>query len=353
MLGLGDHAPLAAPAVERAPGEVGEAAGRATLGQALGLGCGQIVGDGADQTLVAGEPEQVVDPVGFAPTHQRLAREARVGPQQDLDPRPTRPDPGDDPRHLLEGARRSVDVRAPESGRQQLAAAEHVQRQVAVAVIVAIEEPAFLVAVQRVVGGVEIEDDLARRCLVRGEEEIDEQALDGGAVMADLMVARGSDRRMLEPVERALAGERGAVLASGLELAGEGREHWVVAQLIVVDEILVAERDAEHPLRDHGLDGVLDLRRGATVGEARREPTHHMDHPIGRAEQERTGVRGDLAAVERGHHSAPLDHFKPEQVAATLCRHRGAPLQRVKALSQKNFPAFRAPMHLSSVRNPG
>jgi hypothetical protein len=83
------------------------------------------------------------------------------------------------------------------------------------------EEPAFLVAVQRVVGGVEIEDDLARRCLVRGEEEVDEQALDGGAVMADLMVARGSDRRMLEPVQRALAGERGAILVSGRELAGE------------------------------------------------------------------------------------------------------------------------------------
>jgi hypothetical protein len=54
---------------------------------------------------------------------------------------------------------------------------------------------------------------------------------------------------MLEPVQRALAGERGAVLASGLEPAGEGREHWVVAQLIVVDEILIAERDAEHVKR--------------------------------------------------------------------------------------------------------
>ena len=43
------------------------------------------------------------------------------------------------------------------------------------AVVVAMEEAAFLVAVQRVVGGVEIEDDPAWRRLVRVEEEVDEQ----------------------------------------------------------------------------------------------------------------------------------------------------------------------------------
>ena len=40
---------------------------------------------------------------------------------------------------------------------EEMAAAEHVERQVAVAVVIAVEEAAFLMAVQRVVGGVEIE----------------------------------------------------------------------------------------------------------------------------------------------------------------------------------------------------
>ena len=75
------------------------------LDQARGLGQREIVGDGLDQALVAGEPEDVVDTVGFAPAHQRLAGEAGVGPQQDLDPRPARPDLGDDPRHLLDRTR--------------------------------------------------------------------------------------------------------------------------------------------------------------------------------------------------------------------------------------------------------
>jgi len=158
---------------------------------------------------------------------------------------------------------------------------------------------------------------------------------------------------MLEPIERALAGERRAVLASGLELAGEHRQHRVAAQLVVVDQILIPHRKAKDPLPNHGPDAVLDLGLGATIDEANGEPPDRADRPIGRAEQERAGVRGDLAAVEGGHHLAPLDHFKPEQVAATLCRHRGAPLRRVKPLLQKNYRRFRAPMHLSPVRNPG
>ena len=72
-----------------------------------------------------------------------------------------------------------------------------------------------------------------------------------------------------------------------VELAGERRQHRVVAQLVVVDQVLVAERDAEHPLRHHRLDRVLDLRLDATVVEAGREPRHQADRPIGRAEQQR------------------------------------------------------------------
>ena len=69
------------------------------------------------------------------------------------------------------------------------------------------EEPALLMAVQRIVGGVEIEDDLLGRGAVRIEEELDEQPLDRRHVMTDLVVPVRSPRRVLEPVERALAGK--------------------------------------------------------------------------------------------------------------------------------------------------
>jgi hypothetical protein len=44
-------------------------------------------------------------------------------------------------------------------------AAEDVERQVAVAIIIAVEEAAFLVAMQRIIGGIKVEDDLFRAFL--------------------------------------------------------------------------------------------------------------------------------------------------------------------------------------------
>jgi len=207
--------------------------------------------------------------------------------------------------------------------------------------------------VQRVIRRIEIEHDRFGRRLVRLEEQVDEQFLDRRALVADLMVARRRRGRVLEPVERALARERRAILAPRGELAGKRRQHRVMPQVIGVDQVFVAERDAEHPLRDHGLDGVLDLRLRATVDKTRREPPHQTNRPIGRAEQQRAGVRRAVATVERGDHLAAFNYFIPEQIAVTLRWHRGAPPDRLKSLSQKNYRRFRAPMHLLPVRNPG
>ena len=60
----------------------------------------------------------------------------------------------------------------------------------AVAVIIAVEEPALLLPVQRVVRRIQVQDDLRRRLGVRVEEQIDEQRLDRRRVMADLMETR-------------------------------------------------------------------------------------------------------------------------------------------------------------------
>jgi Arc/MetJ family transcription regulator len=114
----------------------------------------------------------------------------------------------------------------------------------------------------------------------------------------------------------------------------------------MIDEILVPERDAADALQQHGLDGMLDQLRRAAVGEASRQALHHPDRPIGGTQQQRAGVRGHLATVEGSHHLAAFDHFISEQIAATLCGHRGTPLCRVKPLSQKSYRASRAPMHL-------
>jgi hypothetical protein len=202
-----------------------------------------------------------------------------------------------------------------------------------------VEEAALLVPVQRDVGGVEVEDDLARRRAVRVEEQVHEQCLRRGGVVADPVIAAGFARgRMLQTVQGALARQRGAARTPRRQLAGEHGQHWVVPQVVMVDQVLVAERDAEDTLADQRGDLMLDPRRVASVAEAAGEALDQPDGAVGGTEQQRAGIRGDRPAVEAGHHGAARDRCKLEQRRVTLCRHRGPPLRRRKALSQKNFP---------------
>ena len=209
------------------------------------------------------------------------------------------------------------------------------------------EEAAFLVAMDRIVGGIQVEDDPRRWPWVGVQEQRDEQALDRPRVVADLVIAiEHLGRCVFQPIQRALAGERGTVGAPGLQLADQGREHRIVAQLVVIDEILVAQRDPDDPLHEQGLDAVLDQLRAAPVDEAPREPAHQIERPVGSAQQQGPGVRGHRAAIERRDHLAPLDRFISEQLAATLCRHRGLLRTGLKSLSQRSYRRSRTPMHL-------
>jgi hypothetical protein len=140
--------------------------------------------------------------------------------------------------------------------------------------------------------------------------------------------------------------------APGRELAGEDRQDRVVAELVVVHDVLVSERDAEDALAHEGADLVLDPLRHPGVAEARGKAADQADGAVRRVEQQRASVRGDCATIEGGHHAAALDGCKVEQRRATLRRHRGPLLRLDKSLSQKNFRRFRTPMHLRLVRNP-
>ena len=156
---------------------------------ALLLRGGQFRRDLADQPAVLGQAEQEIDTVVLAPGHQRLAGKARIATQQDAHLGPAPADAGDDPRHLLDAAGAGVDVGWTQFGGQQMPAAEHVKRQVAVAVVIAVEEALFQMAVQRIVGGVEIERDLRRRRPMGVDKQLDKQPLDRRRVVADLVVA--------------------------------------------------------------------------------------------------------------------------------------------------------------------
>jgi hypothetical protein len=86
----------------------------------------EMLRDGGDQARVAGEAEEVVDTVRLTPSHQFLAGEARICPCKDLHAPPASPNLADEPGHLIFGVGGLL--------------AEHVERQIAVAVVVAVVE---------------------------------------------------------------------------------------------------------------------------------------------------------------------------------------------------------------------
>src|ERR1700730_2168683 len=91
------------------------------------------------------------------------------------------------PTGLTRGA--GIDVRRAQFARQQMPAAEHIERQIAVVVVIAVEKTAFLMAVQRVVGGVKVEGDLRRRCRMGVEKDIDKHGLDLRRLVTDFVIA--------------------------------------------------------------------------------------------------------------------------------------------------------------------
>ena len=199
----------------------------------------------------------------------------------------------------------------------------------------------------RVVGGVQVENDLLGRPPAVGfQEQVHEQGFDGAAVVADLVIATGSGLAQLQPVQGALAGHRRAILTPRPQLAGQDRHHRIMAQLVVVVQVLIAKGDGEHPLPHQRGHLVLDQLRLARVQKAIRQPADQIDRPLRRPQQQRARVRRHRAAIEAGDHPTPFDACKIELIRITLCRHRGVPVFCIKLFSQNNFLRIYASMHL-------
>jgi hypothetical protein len=213
--------------------------------------------------------------------------------------------------------------------------------------------------VQRIVGGIEIQRELRRRCAVGIEEQIDKQRLDGRGIGGNPGIAARLGAAELQPVQRALAGQRRTVAANGRQLARKRRYHRVMAvdplrgSTVVVVKVLIARRDADNPLHHQCLNRMLGISGIAAVLEAGCQSAGQSKHPLRRSEQQYTSVTGDGPAIKRRNGRASFSTCKLKSLRVTPCRHRGLPLLRGKPLLQKNFRRFRAPMHLIRLRNAG
>ena len=234
-------------------------------------------------------------------------------------------------REFLDGARRRVLVRAPQPRAQQVIAAEHVQRQVAVTAVVAVEEATLLGTVQRIVRRVQVQPELPRRLGAGLHEQLDQQIVQGLGTRHDPLVAVPRPLRLakLQPVQRTRAGQRRtpvpvprAIRTGRVRPADQQRQHRVAPQRVVVVEILIAQRQRVHALRDQRAHIVFHARRVAVVLEAARQAPRQIDTPVHLAQQQATAVRTQVAAVVAARHQTPSEGLEIELCAATLCVQR-------------------------------
>jgi len=98
------------------------------------------------------------------------------------------------------------------------------------------------------------------------------------------------------------------------------RQERIGAQLVVVDEILVAERQADHPLGHQPRGRMLDVGRIALVDETPGEARQQARPALDRRQQRQPALGADPPTVERRHQPATAtDTLQLELARSTVC----------------------------------
>ncbi len=75
-----------------------------------------------------------------------------------------------------------------------------------------------------------------------------------------------------------------------------------MAQIVMVEHVLIPQCDAEDALADQRCHRVLDQLRRSAVAKAASKAIDQPDGLVARPQQQSTGIRSDLAAIKPGHH---------------------------------------------------
>jgi hypothetical protein len=157
---------------------------------------------------------------------------------------------------------------------------------------------------------------------VRLDERRHEQVIHRRMIHRDLLIAlRRADRprAQLQPIQRALARQRRRQLLR----FRQHREERIVPQLLVIVQVLVAQRQSIDPLPHQGRHRVRHTRWIAMILEAAREPVENPRHPVHLAQQHRAAIGRQRPAIKPRLHRAAAHRLKLQRPARTLCRHNG------------------------------
>ncbi len=178
--------------------------------------------------------------MSFAPGHDLLATKAAIGPDNDLRFGATFPHRSNDFLECLDGAPSRVRVAGAQLGPERDRADKGIEGQITVAAIEAVKETSFLLAVQRIVTGIQIDDDLLAMLGQERTPPLKIQAIRSKNQQARLYVY------FPLPLAAAIGLEAGEEVQ--WELLDRGELHLVRKQLPQVQATQRATQPAEIPL---------------------------------------------------------------------------------------------------------
>src|ERR1700691_49406 len=100
-----------------------------------------------------------------------------------------------------------------------------------------------------------------------------------------------------------------------------------MAQLLMIVEVLVAQRQPVDALREHLAKLVRDQQRRPPVGKTRRHPLQQTDLAISLTQQQRSAIGRYLTRCETGLYAARKMRCKREDFLITLCHKKGRPFR--------------------------
>src|ERR1700752_1439520 len=257
--------------------------------------------------------------LSFAPGHNLLATETAVGAPHD--PRfgttfsPRRND-------LLKGvdcAASRVPIAGAKLSPERHRTDKGKQRQVTVAAIEAVRETSFLMTVQRVVGGIQIDDDLQAILGQAAHAHPQKAVFDCFMVGADFMATSIFIVAKLKAVKCRGAGQRLALILGSAPASkrilftdSHGKER-IEPQKIMIVEILVPCGHAQQTLGDQFAHGVFDKERITRIVKAAGQGPGDAQALIDLTQEQHPPITAEITCRKVGDDPTRTEVIKTEE----------------------------------------
>src|SRR5208282_227052 len=344
VLRLRDDPSGTAPRLSRTIPKTTETTSRFPCLGVLNTGSVKLLLDPLHQACISLQANDIEETLLLAPLQDLIPTESAVPTDDDLNVVPPRANHAHDAREFLRHSLGRVNIRAAELRAQKVVPAVDVQRQITIAVVMPVEEPSLLLAMQLVVRHIHIQHDLLGASRVAGEERLHQELLNHLFIGNDLFRPREKSFTGFQPVEGAfpraglaLVPLMSSVLTARVSLAAQRGEKRIVAQHIVIVCVLVTQAQPDHLLAHQLLHAVLNEPLIAEIGETIGELTKRVGGDSHFTKQQSASVGTDHAAIEACDYFPLADVLKAEKVCATVCLHREAFLFWLCCLWQSNY----------------